>query len=311
MEFKLSIEVVVLPVAGLGSRFFPATKVTPKEMLPIVDVPLIQLAVEEAVRAGVREIVLVTSPVKPSIEAHFREAVELETLLTLKGDLTGLNAVRSTLPAGVTFHVVFQHEALGLGHAVLCAKELVGNRPFAVMLPDDLIDSDGAGCLADMVDIYKQDSVYSLAVENVALEHTHRYGIVTLEPERIVGIVEKPASNVAPSTLAVVGRYVLPPEIFAVLENLGSGAGGEIQLTDAIAKLLKSHIFHAHRLNGVRYDCGSKLGHLQANIAFAFKDPTLAKPLQSWLENFFYLNFLNGTYNSLVYKHTCYTLEQI
>jgi UTP--glucose-1-phosphate uridylyltransferase len=260
-------------------------------MLPIVDVPLIQLAVEEAVRAGVREIVLVTSPVKPSIEAHFREAVELEALLTLKGNQIGLDAVRSTLPSGVKFHVVFQHEALGLGHAVLCAKEFVGNRPFAVMLPDDLIDSHGAGCLADMVDIYNQDGAFSLAVENVAIEHTNRYGIVTLEQDRIVGLIEKPESDVAPSTLAVVGRYVLPPEIFAVLTDIESGAGGEIQLTDGIAKLLQTHIFHVHRLNGIRYDCGSKLGHLQANIAFAFKDPVLSKSLHSWLNDIFLPQF--------------------
>ena len=287
----MSVEVVVLPVAGLGSRFLPATKITPKEMLPIVDVPLIQLAVEEAVRAGIREIVLVTSPVKPSIEAHFREAVELEALLTSKGNQIGLDAVRSTLPNGVKFHVVFQYEALGLGHAVLCAKELVGNRPFAVMLPDDLIDSDGAGCLADMDDIYHQDGAFSLAVENVAIEHTNRYGIVTLEQDRIVGLVEKPESDVAPSTLAVVGRYVLPPEIFAVLANVKSGAGGEIQLTDGIEKLLKTHIFHVHRLKGIRYDCGSKLGHLQANIAFAFKDPGLAKSLYHWLNDTFLPQF--------------------
>lgn len=283
----MSVEIVVLPVAGLGSRFLPATKITPKEMLPIVDVPLIQLAVEEAVRAGIREIVLVTSPVKPTIEAHFREAAELELLLTRKGNTTGLLAVQNTLSDGVEFHVVFQNEALGLGHAVLCAKELVGNRPFAVMLPDDLIDSEGLGCLAEMVDIYTNERAFSLAVENVAFEHTDRYGIVVLAKDNITALVEKPSPAMAPSTLAVVGRYILPPEIFAVLESTGTGAGGEIQLTDAIDKLLNNYTFKSHRFNGVRYDCGSKLGHLQANLVYAFKDPALAKELRVWLKNDF------------------------
>lgn len=287
LEFVLSVEIVVLPVAGLGSRFLPATKITPKEMLPIVDVPLIQLAVEEAVRAGIREIVLITSPVKPSIEAHFREAIELESLLALKGNQAGLDAVRSTLPDGIDFHVVFQHEALGLGHAVLCAKEIVGDRPFAVMLPDDLIDSDGNGCLSEMIDIHTRIGAFSLAVENVASEHTNRYGIVTLEGERIIGLVEKPNPAEAPSTLAVVGRYVLPPEVFGALENINAGAGGEIQLTDGISKLLKTNIFHFHRINGIRYDCGNKLGHLQANLAYAFKDPVLAEQLEKWLTHEF------------------------
>jgi UTP--glucose-1-phosphate uridylyltransferase len=291
----LSVEIVVLPVAGLGSRFLPATKVTPKEMLPIVDVPLIQLAVEEAVRAGIREIVLVTNPVKPTIEAHFREAVELESLLTRKGNTTGLRAVQNTMSDGVEFHVVFQNDALGLGHAVLCAKQLVGNRPFAVMLPDDLIDSQGQGCLAEMVDIHTKESAFSLAVENVAREHTDRYGIVVVEEDRIIELVEKPSPDLAPSTLAVVGRYILPPEIFAVLENTGAGAGGEIQLTDAIDKLLSTYTFKAHRFHGVRYDCGSKLGHLQANLVYAFKDPELAKKLRVWLKNDFLPKMMNNT----------------
>ncbi len=283
----MSVEIVVLPVAGLGSRFLPATKVTPKEMLPIVDVPLIQLAVEEAVRAGIRKIVLVTNPVKPTIEAHFREAVELESILAKKGNKTGLKAVQNTLSDGVEFHVVFQYEALGLGHAVLCAKDVVGNRPFAVMLPDDLIDSRGNGCLSDMVDLYNETGSFSLAVENVALEHTNRYGIVVSTTERITELVEKPDPEVAPSTLAIVGRYILPSEIFSVLEKVETGAGGEIQLTDAIQRLLKSYIFKPHQLNGIRYDCGSKLGHLQANLVYAFKDPELARKLKIWLKNDF------------------------
>ncbi|WP_210009259.1 UTP--glucose-1-phosphate uridylyltransferase [Aquirhabdus parva] len=287
----MSVEIVVLPVAGLGSRFLPATKVTPKEMLPIVDVPLVQLAVEEAVRAGVREIVLVTSPLKPTIEAHFREATALESVLVHKGNKLGLDAVRNTLPEGVVIHVVFQLEALGLGHAVLCAKDIVGNRPFAVMLPDDLIDSSGLGCLADMVEIYKERGSYSLAVENVAIEHTNKYGIATLDGNRIIGLVEKPDPSVAPSTLAIVGRYILPPEIFPVLETINAGAGGEIQLTDGISALLNTYIFEIQKLNGTRYDCGSKLGHLQANIVYAFKDKALAEQLYHWLNEEFLLSY--------------------
>lgn len=280
----MSIEVVVFPVAGMGTRFLPATKVVPKEMLPIVDVPLIQLAVEEAARAGVREVVLVSSPAKPAIEAHFRPVPVLEDMLSARGNQAALDRVRNTLPAGMTLKVVFQDEARGLGHAVGCAREAVGNRPFAVMLPDDLIDAPGAGCLADMVSLYNSSGACSLAVENVPADQTNRYGIVSLSGERITAMVEKPAPAVAPSTLAVVGRYVLPPEIFAVIEQLPPGAGNEIQLTDAIAALLQQIEFRAHRFAGVRYDCGQKLGHLQANMAFALKDPTVADALRGWLQ---------------------------
>lgn len=279
----MTIDVVVLPVAGLGSRFLPATKVIPKEMLPIVDVPLVQLAVEEAARAGIRQVVLVTSASKRAIEDHFDRSWELESMLATRGKQALLEQVQSVLPRGMSVAVVRQPQALGLGHAVLCAKDVVGRRPFAVMLPDDLIDGPGDGCLADMVALYRKTGACSLAVEEVPREHADRYGVVSLAGERITGLVEKPAPAQAPSTLAVVGRYVLPPQVFTALEQVPPGAGGEIQLTDGIAALLGDHEFRPHRFRGVRYDCGNKLGHLQANLAYAFKDPALAGALRSWM----------------------------
>lgn len=280
----MTIDVVVFPVAGLGSRFLPATKVIPKEMLPVVDIPLIQLAVEEAARAGIREIVLVTSSSKRAIEDHFDRSWELEAMLASRGKNSLLEQVRAVLPAGMSVSVVRQAQALGLGHAVLCARNIVGNRPFAVVLPDDLIDGPDQGCLADMVALHARTGACSLAVEEVPREQTDRYGVVSLQGERISGLVEKPAPAVAPSTLAVVGRYILPPEIFQALERVQPGAGGEIQLTDGIAALLADVEFRPHRFRGLRYDCGNKLGHLQANLAYAFKDPALAAPLKAWLK---------------------------
>lgn len=281
----MAIEVVVLPVAGLGTRFLPVTKAVPKEMLPIVDTPLIQLAVEEAHRAGIREVVLVNHGSKRALEDHFDRAADLETMLAARGKTDLLKLAQGALPAGMSVSTVRQPQALGLGHAILCAKPVVGNRPFAVMLVDDLIDGPGAGCLADMVALYEQTGAYSIAVQDVPREHTSRYGIASLQGERINALVEKPAPEVAPSTLAVVGRYVLPPSIFAALEKVTPGAGGEIQLTDGIAALLASEEFCAHRFRGVRYDCGSKLGHLQANLAYAFKDKALAAELSAWIRS--------------------------
>jgi UTP--glucose-1-phosphate uridylyltransferase len=271
----LSIDIVVLPVAGLGSRFLPATKVIPKEMLPIVDIPLIQHAVDEAVKAGVREIVLVTHPEKPTIEAYFRPLPALEQLLIKKGNQAALESIRNTLPKGVILHITYQHESLGLGHAVLCAEEIVGNRPFAVMLPDDLIDGGGAGCLADMVELYNLTSACSLAVEEVPRAQTNRYGIVQLEGHRIIAMVEKPDPEDAPS--------ILPSAIFSALKQIQPGVGGEIQLTDGIAAILDQFEFRAHHFEGIRYDCGHKLGHLKANMVYAFKDPALAQPLRQWI----------------------------
>lgn len=279
----MSIDVVVLPVAGLGTRFLPVTKVIPKEMLPIVDTPLIQLAVEEAARAGIREVVLVNSGSKRALEDHFDRAVELETMLAARGKTALLQLAKGALPEGMTVATVRQPQALGLGHAILCARPVVGNRPFAVMLVDDLIDGPEDGCLADMVALYRETGAYSLAVQEVPREQTDRYGVVSLAGNRIAGLVEKPAPAVAPSTLAVVGRYVLPPEVFDALAQVKPGAGGEIQLTDGIAALLESIEFRPHRFRGTRYDCGSKLGHLQANLAYAFKDAALAAELKDWI----------------------------
>jgi UTP--glucose-1-phosphate uridylyltransferase len=279
----LAVDVVVLPVAGLGTRFLPATKVVPKEMLPVVDKPLIQYAIEEAARAGVREVVLVTSGSKRAIEDHFDRAAELELMLEQRGKHALLEITRATLPAGMVITVVRQSQALGLGHAVLCAAPIVGDRPFAVMLPDDLVDGPDKGCLADMVDLFDRTGAYSLAVEEVPRNQTDRYGIVSLDGDRITALVEKPKPEVAPSTRAVVGRYVLPGRIFKALAQVKPGAGGEIQLTDGIAALLGDFDIRAHGFRGVRYDCGSKLGHLQANVAFALKDPELKTALGDWL----------------------------
>lgn len=279
----MAIDVVVLPVAGLGTRFLPATKAVPKEMLPIVDVPLVQLAVEEAARAGIRDVVLVTSASKRAIEDHFDRSWELEAMLERRGKADLLAQLRDVLPQGMRVTAVRQSQALGLGHAVLCARPVVGDRDFAVMLPDDLIDAPSPGCLAAMVALHRDTGVFSLAVEDVPRDRTDRYGVVSLAGERITAVVEKPKPDVAPSTLAIVGRYVLPGAIFEALERTAPGAGGEIQLTDGIAAMLGAREFRPHRFAGVRYDCGSKLGHLQANMAFALRDPELAAPLRDWL----------------------------
>lgn len=284
---------VVLPVAGLGTRFLPATKAVPKELLPVVDKPLLQYAVEEAWRAGIRHVVLVNSPRKPGLEKHVLPAdPALVAELEAKGKQDLLAALRSAAPEGMTVSVVMQPEALGLGHAVLCAREVLEALPagldqsFAVMLPDDFIDAPGGGCLADMVSLHQQTGAWSLAVEEVPMDKTDRYGVVSLAQgtQRIVAMVEKPKPADAPSNLAVVGRYLLPGRIMAALAHVQPGAGGEIQLTDGIAAMLDSHDIRAHRFAGTRYDCGSKFGYAQANIALALRDPALAAPLRRWLK---------------------------
>lgn len=280
------ISTVILPVAGLGTRFLPATKSVPKELLPVVDKPLLQYAVEEAWRAGIRHVVLVNSPKKAGLEAHLRPAdPELVAELTAKGKQDLLNALLGAVPEGLKVTVVMQPQALGLGHAVWCAREAVAGEPgFAVMLVDDFIDdTTGPGCLADMVALQARTGAWSLAVEEVPREHTNRYGVVSLAGERITAMVEKPAPEVAPSNLAVVGRYVLPAAVMTALDHVKPGAGGEIQLTDGIAAVLADEQVQAHRFAGVRYDCGSKFGYAQANIALALRDPALAAPLRAWL----------------------------
>ena len=266
----------VFPVAGMGTRFLPATKASPKEMLPIVDKPLIQYAVEEAVEAGCTDIVFITGRNKRSIEDHFDKAYELETELERKNKNALLELTQNILPEGVNLMYIRQTEALGLGHAVLCAAPAVGNEPFAVILADDLIDAP-KGALAQMMDVYNATGSSVLGVETVDPSQTGSYGIVEIAPkdayQRVTSIVEKPKPADAPSNLAVVGRYILTPAIFDLLRHTQAGAGGEIQLTDAIAALLQQEIVLAHAFSGQRYDCGSKLGYLQATLAYGCKHP--------------------------------------
>ncbi len=283
------IRKAVFPVAGLGTRFLPATKASPKEMLPIVDTPLIQYAAEEAVEAGIEELIFVTGRAKRAIPDHFDKAYELESELEKDGKTAMLEMVRNILPGHVSCIYIRQSEPLGLGHAVLCARPAVGEEPFAVLLADDLIDGGARGCLSQMVEQYEHYNSAVLAVQTVPREETQRYGIVATRPidsrvSKITEIVEKPKPDVAPSTLAVVGRYVLPGEIMGILAETGRGAGGEIQLTDGIATLLSQQQALAYEFEGRRYDCGSKLGYLQATVDYAFKHPEVAGDFAAWLE---------------------------
>ena len=279
----------VFPVAGLGTRFLPATKASAKEMLPVVDKPLIQYAVEEAVAAGMTEMIFVTGRGKRAIEDHFDRATELETELTERGKQDLLASVQEIVPKNVSCVYVRQPQALGLGHAVLCALPVVGNDPFAIVLADDLIDAE-TPVLAQMAALYGRVGRSIVAVQNVDRSETRRYGIVRTEgesrsPHRIGGIVEKPEPEKAPSTLGVVGRYILTPRIFHHLQHQTPGAGGEIQLTDAIAALLKEEDVFAYEFEGVRYDCGAKLDYLKANLAFAVKHPEIGAEFRAYLKS--------------------------
>lgn len=279
------VRTAVFPVAGLGTRFLPASKVVPKEMLPVVDMPLIQYAANEAVEAGCRTLVFVVNRYKHAIADYFDTAYELEQRLEQKGKDDLLERVRSTLPDGVRSVFVTQSEARGLGHAVLCAKPVVGDEPFAVLLPDDLIWNRQRGALAQMVEVAEREQGSVIAVEDVPREKTASYGIVSLaEPNaaqdawRMSAIVEKPAPEEAPSTLGVVGRYVLSGRIFDHLERTAPGAGNEIQLTDGIEALIRDGDgVYAYRFQGTRYDCGNKLGLVQATLRYAMEDPELAQ----------------------------------
>ncbi len=283
----------VFPVAGLGSRFLPATKAQPKEMLPIVDKPLIQYAVEEAVEAGITEMIFITGRNKRAIEDHFDTAYELETELEAAGKTKLLEFARNVIPKHVNCVYIRQSAPLGLGHAVLCAKSLVGDEPFAVVLADDFMDAPegGKNVLAQMLDVFDTEQKSLLAVQDVPRNDTRQYGIVSTDSgsahsdrlDVISGIVEKPAPDVAPSTLAVVGRYVLTPAIFDRLENIGKGAGGEIQLTDGIADLMHDETVLAYRYEGKRYDCGSKLGYLKATVAMGAKHAEVGKEFSEYL----------------------------
>ena len=284
---KSIIRTAVFPVAGRGTRFLPATKASPKEMLPVVDKPLIQYAVEEALAAGVTRLVFITGAAKRAIEDHFDSDQELEQLLERQGKSSLLNQIRSVLPSYASCIYIRQPAPLGLGHAVLCAQPAVGAEPFFVHLADDLIRSEVA-CLAQMAEVYEAKRASVLGVQAVPRADTDKYGIVAVEADksatsRVRSIVEKPKPQVAPSNLAVVGRYVLSPSIFEHLEKIGRGAGGEIQLTDGIAALMREEAVYAYRFSGTRYDCGSKLGYLQATVEYALGHPVLGKDFRRYL----------------------------
>ncbi|HKU48166.1 MAG TPA: UTP--glucose-1-phosphate uridylyltransferase GalU [Burkholderiales bacterium] len=280
----------VFPVAGLGSRFLPVTKASPKEMLPIVDKPLIQYAVEEAAAAGITDMIFITGRNKRAIEDHFDKAHELETELERKHKDQLLDMIRSVLPEGVRCIYIRQAEPLGLGHAVLCAQPVVGNEPFAVILADDLIDAQPPA-MCRMAELFGQLGTSLLGVEEVPRNQTQSYGIVTLEKPmqtdsaRMLSIVEKPKPADAPSNLAVIGRYVLTPRVFEMLAAVRPGAGGEIQLTDGISALLAHEGVHAVRLPGRRYDCGSKLGYLQATLEYGLRHPETGEGFANYLKS--------------------------
>ncbi len=281
----------VFPVAGMGSRFLPATKASPKEMMPIVDKPLIQYAVEEAVDAGITDMVFITGRNKRAIEDHFDKAYELEAELAMRGKDELLRLVREIIPNHVNCIFIRQPEPLGLGHAVLCARPVVDDEPFAVILADDLIDGElHPPIVKQMVDVFHQHQCSILGVQNVPRDQTGSYGIVDAMPlgpdiEEVNAIVEKPKPEDAPSTLAVVGRYILTPRIFHHLQRVQAGAGGEIQLTDGIAALMQEERMLAYRFKGTRYDCGSKLGYLQATVALGLQHPELRDDFAAYLNS--------------------------
>ena len=284
------IRKAVFPVAGLGTRFLPATKTVPKEMLPIIDRPLIQYAVDEAVEAGCDTLIFVTNRYKHAVADYFDKAYELEQKLEKAGKTEQLELIRNVLPPGVRAVFVTQAEALGLGHAVLCAQSVVGNEPFAILLPDDLIWNRGPGALKQMADAAQASGASVIAVQDIPREKTGNYGIVATDPfsgreGRIRGIVEKPEPEIAPSTLAVVGRYVLSPRIFGLLESTLPGAGGEIQLTDAIATLLTEEAVNAFRFKGTRFDCGTHLGLIEATIRYALDHEKLSEAAAHLMQN--------------------------
>ncbi len=291
MKKLTRIHKAVFPVAGLGTRFLPATKAIAKEMLPVVDKPLMQYAVEEAYEAGIRHMIFVTGRSKRAIEDHFDTAYELESELKASGKSDLLELVRSIVPEDMVCSYVRQPRALGLGHAVLCAEPLVGNEPFAVLLPDDLMcgPEGGPNVLAQMADVFQDFQTSLVAVQEVPLEHVKRYGIVAGEQvgDRIMKVrqmVEKPSPDEAPSRMGVSGRYILTPAVFEEIRNNPRGAGGEIQLTDGIAKLMATEGVHAYQYQGKRYDCGSKLGFLEATVDFALKHEEVAAAFRQHLK---------------------------
>jgi len=284
------IRKAVFPVAGLGTRFLPATKTVPKEMLPIIDKPLIQYAVDEAVEAGCDTLIFVTNRYKHAVADYFDKAYELEQKLEAAGKLEQLELIRNVLPRHVRAVFVTQAEALGLGHAVLCAKTIIGDEPFAVLLPDDLIWNRGTGALTQMADAAEASGASMIAVQDVPRSQTGSYGIVATESfsgreGRITAMVEKPSPEQAPTTLAVVGRYVLSSRIFDYLERTAPGASGEIQLTDAIVSLLQHEPVHAYRFRGTRFDCGTHIGLIEATIRYALDHEKLSEAAQQLMQN--------------------------
>ena len=290
-KFSGKVRKAVFPVAGLGTRFLPATKASPKEMLPVVDKPLIQYAVEEAAAAGITDMIFITGRSKRAIEDHFDKAYELEAELEAKNKRQLLEVVRGVAPGSINCIYIRQPEALGLGHAVLCAEPVVGDEPFAILLADDLMDAGEGGMpvMRQMVEQFEQHHSSVIAVEEVPLKETSKYGIVSTAAaggatiETMTGIVEKPRPEAAPSRLAVVGRYLLTAQIFDLIRQQSAGAGGEIQLTDAIARLLKEEPVLAYRFKGRRFDCGAKLGYMQASVTLAQRHPEIGADFARWL----------------------------
>jgi UTP--glucose-1-phosphate uridylyltransferase len=285
-----SIRKAVFPVAGMGTRFLPATKANPKEMLPVVDKPLIQYAAEEAVIAGIDTLIFITGRHKRSIEDHFDKAYELEAELIADGKDAMLDIVQNILPKNVNCIYIRQSEPLGLGHAVLCAEPVVGDEPFAVILADDLIDDGASGCLSQMVDVYEKERCGVVGVQVVNKEEVKSYGVIAGKQLQenlwdVDTFVEKPDPKDAPSNVAVVGRYILEPSIFGILKATGQGAGGEIQLTDALAAQAKTERLLAYQFEGKRYDCGNKLGYLEATVELAMKHATVGRLFKEYLKD--------------------------
>ncbi len=289
------IRKAVFPVAGMGTRFLPATKANPKEMMPIVDKPLIQYAVEEAVSAGITEMIFVTSSSKRAIEDHFDKNYELESRLEKAGKLRLLEIARNIVPEHINCNYIRQKEPNGLGHAVLCAKNIIGDEPFAVLLADDLMLSSSKNCLEQMVEKFSYAPTSMIAVEEIQPQDSDKYGVVKVDKSTkdlvpLQSIVEKPTPEQAPSNLGVAGRYILTPEIFTYLEMAQKGAGGEIQLTDAIAGLLTKETVNIYKFQGKRYDCGSKLGYIKATIRCALEHPEIKQDVKKFLEQYAMIN---------------------
>ena len=283
------VKKVVIPAAGLGTRFLPATKASPKEMLTVVDKPLIQFAAEEAFDAGITELIFIISRNKNVIEDHFDKSYELESELEKKNKRESLGLVKQLVPQGVTCTYIRQAEPLGLGHAVLCAKSAINDENFAVLLPDDLIKSDNRGCLKQMLEEFEEGVDAILAVEKILMSESKKYGIIDPGAQRgriidVNGIIEKPQPEDATSDFGVVGRYIFTPKILSLLRDLPAGAGGEIQLTDGIASLISGSQVKAYEFEGARYDCGSKLGFLKANVDYAIEHPIVGSEFRDWLK---------------------------